>query len=303
MAAVSGSIGSQGSADLYAHENKGEEENKKISLLKKSAQNEDVIARLHAARERGLKIGIFAGRREEQSVPQEEGWIWCSLDRQRSQSEDPERMHLDMNFNNPEDMQKIQGLFDKVLLDISTVKFMRKPWMTLQKLLVKEPHATVIVESGPSKEEPLDILDAVYIPENGAIHYPMQDIIDNNELSDSAFSQWKKEVGKARFEAEYRNYEQRYLAVSDHEMQPLLLSDEGQEFLQGEFQKFVLKKYDLVKLIDRFPGYIAATREYLQGLFQEVALVYDRSPYFEDNSLEQQGLMDRDPHWILRNPL
>ena len=84
-------------------------------------RNIPVIDRIHAAQREGKKTALFLGREDRQSLPQMEGWAWFSLN-EVVHIEPPLATHIVMNFNDPV-MGRIHHLFNKVVFDWSTVKF------------------------------------------------------------------------------------------------------------------------------------------------------------------------------------
>ncbi len=105
-----------------------------------------VIEQIRLARSQGTQTALFLGRTNDQSMPVEEGWAWFSLDEHM----EPENRghHLQINFNEPEIMQKIHNLFDKVVVDCSVIKFFHdSPWDALQPLLFKDKSSELIVET------------------------------------------------------------------------------------------------------------------------------------------------------------
>lgn len=118
------------------------------------------------------KLCLFIGRSYDQVLPEEKGTIWASLDikffwheerdADDSYLEPPKakRLHLIMDFNTT-DLQKIQKLFDLIVVDESVEKFfdhspfpilgaLLKPKATSQ--LIIEAPSTDVVDSRSSKE-------------------------------------------------------------------------------------------------------------------------------------------------------
>jgi hypothetical protein len=113
---------------------------------------EEMIARLYEAQKKGLKLALFVGREAEQSIPDETGWVWCSLNSAKLQRPlGKDRLHLPIDFNTT-DIQKIHGLFNKVVVDYSTLKFFDgAPWLALKKTLAQKPESELVTEDSPMK--------------------------------------------------------------------------------------------------------------------------------------------------------
>lgn len=107
-----------------------------------------VIEKIKEEKLKGMQIGLFVGRENDQEMPKEENWAWFSLNEGISQKA-PTDHHLVINFNESEIMLKIKGLFDKVVVDRSVIKFFdleKSPWDNLHPLLVQKATSQLIVE-------------------------------------------------------------------------------------------------------------------------------------------------------------
>lgn len=139
------------------------------------------IEALIKASHSGKKIGLIIGRGKEQSVPQEKGWLWVSGNTDGEPEVRENRIHLQMHFFNDPAIQKIQRLFNTVVVDYSTFKSISVPrWANLKELLKPENDATLITEtwgiSGYAHDEEIRV-DV----ENGDFSLPMSAITDGSE--------------------------------------------------------------------------------------------------------------------------
>jgi hypothetical protein len=125
------------------------------------------------------KLCLFVGRAANEPIPEStEAEEWVSLDilKISPAEKNPKslnRLHLVMDCNDPESLGKIQGLFDRVVVDGSTLKLIQgNPWETMGKLLKASPESELITEcckgSGPcytdDDEEPTNTDGALLIP-------------------------------------------------------------------------------------------------------------------------------------------
>ncbi|MFT4553322.1 MAG: hypothetical protein ACI9S8_001960 [Chlamydiales bacterium] len=92
------------------------------------------------------KLCLFIGRQPHEELPHEEDEVWVSLDQEGVDLLPPGRLHLQINANNQEQIERIQNLFDKVVLDWSCLKFFRDPWRGMGKLLKPLPTSELITE-------------------------------------------------------------------------------------------------------------------------------------------------------------
>lgn len=147
----------------------------------------------------GRKLGLFIGRTAKESLPSEDedkNITWISLDKDMGSVPIAGRIHLTMNFNDEVSMKKISNLFDKVVLDLSVLKFFDEdPWRHLGRLLKKDHNATLITEAtgytglliGREKAE-----DKYYM---GAISFTLEEH-RNKELKDQALLKAYREIEK-----------------------------------------------------------------------------------------------------------
>lgn len=111
---------------------------------------EQAIIKIRNFAKEEKKLCLFLGRSDEEVVPQEDDAVWISLDISVSAKPSPNRLHLQMDFNDSTEMAKIKGLFDKVIVDQSTFKFIRdKPWKRLSELLKPSIESLLITEAHP----------------------------------------------------------------------------------------------------------------------------------------------------------
>ena len=83
----------------------------------------EAISKILKAEKSGKKIGLFIGRQAHEALPQEEAWEWVSLDREQGRGLDPNRIHIECDFNDEKYVQRIKHLFDKVVVDLEVTKY------------------------------------------------------------------------------------------------------------------------------------------------------------------------------------
>jgi hypothetical protein len=108
------------------------------------------MAAILKANKAGKKIGLLIGRDFTQSIPEEEGWLWVDGNIEGNPMKFDElasRIDLKMDFANIETIQKLKGLFDKVVVDFSTLKFLGKTRDDFHTLLKQQPSSVLIVET------------------------------------------------------------------------------------------------------------------------------------------------------------
>lgn len=145
---------------------------KKSTTRRVAYKVEEMLARLQQASQEGLKLGLFVGRLASQTLPQEKGWVWCSLDCVPVVECPEDRLHLKMDINHQDDIKKIQCLFDKVVCDYSVIKFIHDPWHTMRSCLVNKPEAEIVAESWAHYKTINIVSEVEYYPRIGTMLVP-----------------------------------------------------------------------------------------------------------------------------------
>ncbi len=97
-----------------------------ISKLIGPAQDYDsdrTAEKLKEARRLGMKVCGFFCRREDQSLPIEQGKFWSSADREVRGIIPPTRIHVWKDLTNEKDLEKFYGLYDEIVIDQDSVKY------------------------------------------------------------------------------------------------------------------------------------------------------------------------------------
>jgi len=158
-------------------------------VIKNESENEAdysceaVITRIQEASDKGLKTALFLGRVNYQPMPNEQGWIWFSLDIQMTPGN--QKYHLQMDINS-DAMQQLYLKFDKVVVDVSTLKCftIQLPFKRLRYLLKNSPTSELIVESYTGV---LQIGPPFINPFKGAIRLPRGQKFE--DIKDQYFSE------------------------------------------------------------------------------------------------------------------
>jgi len=232
-------------------------------------RNQIGIDAIIKANEAGKKIGLVIGRCKNQPVPQEEGWLWVAGNIEG----DPEilegRIDLKMDFNQDETYSKLQGLFDKVVIDVSTIKFIRAQWERGKHLLKPLETSQLITEalSGCMGISP-GVSGVDVDCRNAGISYSMDYLQKETEEGKQLFADWKSRVSDKELEAEKK------ACLEKHQG---WIENEQDEKFENQFRYEILNKY--------FPDRYLAGREaglegmercrhYLKSLFNLVELYH-----------------------------
>lgn len=244
-----------------------------------------VIARIHAAKAEGLKVAIFMGRDNSQTIPNEKGWEWFSLDENLMEGKNDH--HLKMNFN--ANLIKIQGLFNKVVSDFSTTKFYDNPWPTLHSLLEKNEDSELILESTSKVfgNEDRKIETVELYPQNIFYKEPALTGFNHQMNEEKIFQEWKNRVNSTVVGQEFEQF------LGTHNDIDMSTSKTD---IDLKFMRYILKKEGIAPI---YPTYDYAIHKSIEGLlkdlfFNKVELFFGLFPY-RTEAVETT-------YWRLRNP-
>lgn len=121
-----------------------------LNTQKKPYDLDEVVLKIKTLQIENKKLCLFVGRTNDEQLPQEDNVEWISLDSYFNPDSLIDRLHLRIDFNNAEQREKIYGLFDKVVVDQSVLKFLSdKPWKNLAKILKPSADSELIMEDDP----------------------------------------------------------------------------------------------------------------------------------------------------------
>lgn len=103
------------------------------------------IHQVQGYRQEGFKIAVFVGRSPLEPLPKEKNWIWVSLNPEPEDSYRGQFIHFSVNMNFDID-PKLKYIFDKVILDFDTLKFLSKcPFEKMTHFLSISPVSELIL--------------------------------------------------------------------------------------------------------------------------------------------------------------
>ena len=117
--------------------------------IKPNPLNDKVIQVIKQAREKEKKIKLIIGRTSSEPLPKENNTLFVSLDIKKdaySYSDVKKRLHLCMDIDKSANINRLQNLFDEVIVDYSTLKYISKPWVSLKPLLDPSSQSKLITE-------------------------------------------------------------------------------------------------------------------------------------------------------------
>lgn len=264
------------------------------------AKNEGVISispeieEIYNAAAKGMKIGLVIGREVGQPVPQKEGWLWVSGNLDGAPAILESRVHLQMDFNKDETCEKLHGLFDRVVVDTETLKFMFKPWSRFKSLLKIEPTSQLITERLHAITLDPKASEFRVDPEAG-ISYFTQEMMDREyEEADEFYDEWESTCSDEQWEALTDKFWSQQTPSSRE------FYEAQEEEFHTDFKRHILD----TNIPDRFQCMpearkrgIEAVKDYLPTLFENVEMVENR-PYPTREGFD----LSKESYFVLTGP-
>lgn len=253
-----------------------------------------VINKIINARIEGLKVGVFVGKQDEEPIPKEKGWLWVSLDCAMQKALDLDRPHLKIDVNTPA-IDLLYQLCNKVVVDISVIKFFDTIWEPLHSMLSPEADSELMVEALSGINSFTQENEPIYDIENATYKIPSMAKRIYYREAQNAFEDWKVSVGQPEATKQYELFLKTLPADKVKQLKDLYSgTDEG---LRSSFMSDVLKKYNIEpKKISYEDELFARTKVHLETLFNSVVLKKGRYPY------ESHWNSDDFKYWICRSP-
>lgn len=240
------------------------------------------------------KLCLFMARTASEDLPKADNEVWVSLD-SRPETKPCGRIHLPMSFKNQKMMAKIAQIFDKVVLDWSSLKFFDEdPWRAMAKLLKPHPDATLITEA--LNPQPANVVSEYTKRREdfGQAEILQSEIDQGDRIPQSYLQNLKASFSTTQWEERYQQW--------------LTENPEYQDI--AEVQKKASFEWDLIRQAQEkgelvIPdlweeaevGAKEAARQYLQTIFKSVELVESQPWPYPSNYASKKG------YFILKNPI
>ena len=255
-------------------------------------RNAPVITRLIEARSLGKKTAVFLGRGDSQSLPNENGWEWYSLNNV-AYLNTPKISHIVLDFNENSSMKQLTGLFNKVVFDWSTSKFCNKPFQVVYDLLEKDVNSEALVEFYPSRKPELN---EEYDPETMSFNKSCDERFSAHKLNLAAFNKWKEKIGPVEFQNRFDAFKLKEARVypdtwDNNQIEHDLLVDFREEILESENIKTEMSFAHIYELKERVELMIK------ERFFNNLNYVDGLHPY--RTAEEAEKMM----YWVLQSPL
>lgn len=264
------------------------------------AKNEGVISispeieEIHKAAAKGMKIGLVIGREVDQPVPQQEGWLWVSGNLDGAPAILENRVHLQMDFNKDETCEKLHGLFDQVVVDTETLKFMSKPWSRFVSLLKVEPTSQLITERLHAVTLDPKASEFRVDPESGTSYFT-QEMMDREwEQEDEFYDEWESACSDEQWAA----LSEEFLSQKSPEDREYYEAKEEEfynDFRRHILDTFLPERFQCIPEARRLG--IEAIKDYLPTLFENVELV-ENHPYPTREGFD----LSKESYFVLTGP-
>jgi hypothetical protein len=282
---------------------------------------EQVIETLYKAKKEGLVACLFLGRKYEQSLPEKEGEIWCSLHPEGPRrTKMPDRLHIQMNYDDAEGLAQIAFLFNRIVVAPSILQYLEEPWDTLHTLLESSASSEVFVEAFSDEFGSIPGPRAEINAKRGSISLPQAELeAYRASWKGNAFEEWKEKASVETFKEELKKFIDVKEGVDDiqrTQMKNIIEATPEEQFKEQMEKKATVSYLSFEEHYIKTHGHrlpsdasthhpinhykdslTEAIRNYLSRLFQDIQLCSGEAyPYLQG---EEARSMD---FWILRTP-
>ena len=109
-------------------------------------------------------------------MPKDDGYVWFTVDCLFSSSQELNNVrlnrHLLVDLNEPTQLNKIKNLADKVVVDVSVLKFFNKPWDQMGELLF-DKNSVLITERDAVSGIGCSGEHVIYTADTGQMQFPL----------------------------------------------------------------------------------------------------------------------------------
>ena len=247
----------------------------------------------------GKKIGLIIGRDKDQAVPIEEGWLWVAGNIRGDPAILENRVDLQMNFSDEGTIQKLEGMFDRVVVDISTLKFIRGAWQKVTPLLKPLLSSELITETSTGCMDLLPDIQEVQVDcLNGSIEFPFS--FQSREMKENRllFQKWKDKVG----EKECTKKKKEFLDNRVASMGGKLIGFRSEKECDLAFFYHILNenypnRFNAKKEAEKVG--VEQFRQHLGSLFDQVVVYDDATPFPTRQGI---GAGEKRSHFALTGP-
>jgi hypothetical protein len=275
-----------------------------LEEMQASYSLKETIQKIKELSQSGEKVCLFIGRTISESLPKEEGVIWISGDRefvQTTYSADSssinslkEKIHICCDFTDEKSMGEFRGLFNKIVIDRSTCKFMDgdfisrfarllKPYSESNMIFEKTPYTTVY---STEVKEPQNRYSYLMIPDD----FLYREIEENDYI----IQRYNRITGSSQKASDFIKFKEEQVVLyklnNIHDLADLF----SQEDLEDSFNYFIANKLRSSygfnpSCSESLEVCVQETKKHMEKIFQKVELIENSSyPYSTNYSHEEK---------------
>lgn len=226
----------------------------------------------------GKKTCLFVGRPSSQVLPpnnQEEEWI--SADHQMVSSTGgesiPGRIHLWINCNQQDAIESLRGLFDKIVVDWSTIGALSDDFAKRFSVMLRSPESTLIFEPSTSFQYRTYAAERTFSTQSYSIFYPVDDENEDADRREEFLSNYYESTSADQQQLDWEEY------VENHGGRSLMARGFSKEELEPNFMEFITEKAGM----ETFSSQCAKwgrelLKSHLETLFEHVEL-HEKEPF------------------------
>ncbi len=145
----------------------------------------EMVGKINHILSDGKKACLFIGRTAGEALPpsdQKEEWISADIFRVNSGEEGlTGRIHLWIDCNQQDAIEPLRGLFDRIVIDGATIKFLRDDFAKRFSVMLRSKDSFMIFETSTRQWAKNNVSETTFSKESYNVLYPLDDLNKHSE--------------------------------------------------------------------------------------------------------------------------
>ena len=230
----------------------------------------EMVGKINQILSEGKKACLFIGRTSSEALPpndQKEEWISADIDRVNSGTESISgRIHLWIDCNQQDAIESLRGLFDRIVIDWSTIKFLNDDFAKRFSVMLRSPESSLIFESS-SQCSGGEVSERTFCKQLYRVSYPLDDLRSETKRRQNYIDEYYKLTSADQQQEDWKEFMETPIGK--------LFAERGfgKERLEPNFISFMMKKAGMQRFVDQCSKWgIEQLKSHLETLFEHVEL-------------------------------
>ena len=170
----------------------------------------EMVGKINQILSEGKKACLFIGRTSSEALPpndQKEEWVSADMYRVNSGKEGiPGRIHLWIDCNQQDAIESLRGLFDKIVIDQSTTKFLNDDFAKRFSVMLRSPESTLIFETPTDQYGTYDVSKRTFSKQSYVVSIPNNDIFEELERQHNYLSEYYQSTSADQQDQDWKEF-------------------------------------------------------------------------------------------------